>query len=133
MSELKSKHAFGSEANIESAIEQGLIDEYDVLFLDEGKIGFINKNKEVVIPEGKRYVVFVDSLPESGDSEVVYICNQKFYYWDGSDFVSPSGSGDVSDAVIEEKISSAKTEAIESANAYTDEKLASVGHAVVEF
>lgn len=51
MSNLKSRHAFGSEANIASALEQGLIDAYDVLFLDEGKIGWIDKNGVPVIPE----------------------------------------------------------------------------------
>lgn len=44
-----SKAAFGSKANIESAKQSGLIDEYDVLYLDNREIGWIDKNGETVI------------------------------------------------------------------------------------
>ena len=52
MPEMKSKHAFGSEANVDNAIEQGLIDAYDVLFLNEGKIGWVDRdgNKVILLP-----------------------------------------------------------------------------------
>lgn len=53
MSNLKSRHAFGSEANIASAIEQKLVDAYDILFLDEGKIGWIDKDGNVIIPDNE--------------------------------------------------------------------------------
>ena len=36
MSTMKSKHAFGSEANVDSALENGIIDAYDILYLSEG-------------------------------------------------------------------------------------------------
>lgn len=49
MSELKSKHAFGSKANIEAAKTSGAVDEYDILYLDNGEIGWIDKNGETVI------------------------------------------------------------------------------------
>lgn len=48
MSNLRSKHAFGSKENVNAALEQGLIDAYDVLFLDEGEFGWINRNGEPV-------------------------------------------------------------------------------------
>lgn len=44
-----SKAAFGSKDNIETAKSAGTIDEYDVLYLDNGEIGWIDKNKNTVI------------------------------------------------------------------------------------
>ena len=48
---MKAKHAFGSEAKIAEALAAGKIDAYDILFLDEKKVGWINKSGEVVIAE----------------------------------------------------------------------------------
>lgn len=47
----KAKHAFGSEKNLQNALNSGKIDAYDILFLDEKKIGWVNKDGEVVIAE----------------------------------------------------------------------------------
>lgn len=47
------KHAFGSEKNIDSALQAGTIDAYDILFLNEGKVGWIDKNGNKVIAETK--------------------------------------------------------------------------------
>lgn len=44
-----SKHAFGSKENVETAKQNGSIDEYDVLFLDNGEIGWIDKEKNTVM------------------------------------------------------------------------------------
>ena len=44
-----SKHAFGSKANVETAKANGSIDEYDVLFLDNGEVGWIDKDNNTVI------------------------------------------------------------------------------------
>lgn len=44
-----SKHAFGSKANIETAKTAGTIDEYDILFLDNGETGWIDKTGKTVI------------------------------------------------------------------------------------
>lgn len=49
MSTLKSKHAFGSKENIETAKGNGLIDEYDVLFLDNGEVAWLDKENNTVI------------------------------------------------------------------------------------
>lgn len=82
------KHAFGSEAKVNAALAAGTIDAYDILFLDEGKVGWIDKNGEVVIAEGKTQVVRVESLPvENGDAGVIYILNNNAYVWDGSQCV----------------------------------------------
>ena len=47
----KARHAFGSEAKIAEALAAGKIDAYDILFLDEKKVGWINKSGEVIIAE----------------------------------------------------------------------------------
>ena len=49
MTDFKSKHCFGSKDGIEVAKTSGLIDNCDVLFLDNGEIGWLNKNNETVI------------------------------------------------------------------------------------
>lgn len=108
MSDLKSKHAFGSEARIQYAIEQGLVDAYDILFLDEGKIGWITKEGNVKLAEGKDQVLTVSALPEVGEESVVYICNGSLYFWNGTAFVDFSKSEDVS--ALETQVSEIETE-----------------------
>ena len=124
---LKSKHAFGSEANIDSALQNGLIDAYDILFLNEGKIGWIDKDGKKVIIEDKKGVKAVDTLPAVGETEMVYICNSKLYFWDGTKFVTSMDEGGMSEAEIDTKIDAkidaVKTDVVEQANAYTDGKI----------
>jgi len=120
MSELlKSRHAFGSLANVDSALDQGLIDAYDILFLKEGKIGWIDADGNKVILEDKAQVVTVDVLPEVGEGNVVYICDSKFYFWDGEKFAAPEDIQGVSEEDVNEKVATA----VSDANAYTDEKI----------
>ena len=133
MSTTKSKHAFGSEANIDSALQQGLIDAFDILFLDEGKIGWIDKTGNKVVLEDKQQVILLDTLPASGSKDVVYIYNNHVYLWDGSAFVSPSGDGAVSESMVDSKIEAAKTEVLDAAKAYADEQVAASSETVVEF
>lgn len=45
------RHAFGSEAKIEEALSIGKIDAYDILFLDEKKVGWVDRDGNVVIAE----------------------------------------------------------------------------------
>lgn len=45
----KMKLAFGNKANIETAKENGVIDEYDVLFLDTKEVGWIDDEGNTVI------------------------------------------------------------------------------------
>lgn len=131
---LKSRHAFGSVEGVDAALEAGKIDAYDILFLtygDEYKIGWIDKDGNKVILEDKKGVVTVDELPETGDTGTVYICGSKFYLWDGSAFVCPSAEGGLEEAIVNEKIE----EAVTTANAYTDEQIATIldSMAIVEF
>ena len=123
---LRSKHAFGSEANVDAAIANGLIDAYDILFLSEGKIGWIDKNGKKVIP--KTPVMIVDELPETGEDDVVYVCKSKLYVWNGTAFEPLTGGEGVAEDVVDTKVQ----EATEAANAYTDEQIANA-IAVIEF
>lgn len=49
MSELKSKHAFGSRENIDTAKANGAIDAYDIIYMTNGEIGWLDKNANTVI------------------------------------------------------------------------------------
>lgn len=118
----KAKLAFGSSQNIATALESGVINERDVLFLDETtdnpKIGWISKTGETVIVEGKECVVTVDgeSLPETGETGKIYIFEGEGYVWDeeAATFVTISKSVDLSEFEtklnqIEEKLEEVST------------------------
>ena len=75
MSNLKSKHAFGSEANINSALQQGKIDEHDILFLDERKIGWIDKNGNIVMAKTGLEADEVDEKISNATSDNVSSAN----------------------------------------------------------
>lgn len=50
--ENKARHAFGTSENLQNALNSGVIDAYDILFLDgdtEPKIGWVDKNGEIKI------------------------------------------------------------------------------------
>ena len=132
MSTTKSKHAFGSEANVDNAIQQGLIDAYDVLFLAEGKIGWIDKNGKKIILENKQQVKMVSELPRPGDAEVIYIYDSKMYIWNGTDYTSPTVEGGVNEVIVDEKIGVAVQEVADAANAYTDTQIAAALE-IIEF
>lgn len=120
MSELlKSRHAFGSEANIDAAIDQGLIDAYDILFLKEGKIGWINADGSKTILDNKSGVKTVDVLPETGSMDMVYICDSKMYFWNGTEFVAPIDEIGITANEVDAKIGTAVGEA----NSYTDQRI----------
>lgn len=84
----KARHAFGNSENLQSAIDSGAIDAYDILFLDgdtEPKVGWIDKNGVIRIVEDKVQIVRVGELPtENGDENVVYIYNNEGYIWDST-------------------------------------------------
>lgn len=131
---LKSRHAFGSEKDVDSAIAEGKVDAYDILFLSEGKIGWIDKDGNKIILEGKQQVITVDELPEIGESEVVYIYDSKFYFWNGSEFVTSASDSGLDESTVDSKIEIAKEEMTNAARAYTDEQIAAaVAVEVVEF
>ena len=101
------KHAFGSEANVDKALQAGTINAFDILFLSEGKIGWIDKNGNKVIANGKTEVSRVEQLPtEGGDEGVIYIFQNEAYVWDGSKCVALAKTQDLSalEAEIAKKV-----------------------------
>lgn len=112
---LRSRHAFGSESGISQALADGKIDAYDILFLKEGKIGWIDKDGNPIILEDKEQIIRVDELPTSdGDENVVYIYNNEGYIWNGTECVSLSNSTDVTE--LTEKVTALETEVAAKAN-----------------
>ena len=104
---LKAKHAFGQLENIDSAISDGKINSYDILFVKDadGKpyVGWIDKNGNKVIVKEEDEVVMVDgeSLPESGDSGKIYVYGSDAYVWNGNEFVNLCKPTDVSALEVE--------------------------------
>lgn len=102
MANNKAKHAFGMLENIDTALSNGVIDAYDILFVKDknGKpyVGWIDKdgNKVVIQEEEKIVVVEGESLPESGESGKVYIFGEDGYFWNGEKFVNLCKPTDVS-------------------------------------
>ena len=71
---IKSKNAFGSKANIKTAKENGLVDEYDILYLDDGEIAWIDKNNNTVFntPRTQEDIVIscVDNIGDTGSNTI---------------------------------------------------------------
>lgn len=130
----KAKHAFGSEANIAKALEQNLIDQYDILFLEgsdgKPKVGWIDKNNRPVLVQDEDEVKVVESLPATGEEGKIYLYNNEAYLWDGSKFAAISKSADLT--ALEEEVAKKVDEDT------VDEKIAVAlegvgGNEVVEF
>ena len=126
---LRSQHIFGDLANLNAAIADGRVDEFDILFLmSNGKptIGWVNRDKEPIFlesEEAKSCVIAVESLPESGETGLLYIYEEDAYFWNGEKFINVCKPTDVTELeasikVLEELV--AKN--AEEAKAYTDEK-----------
>lgn len=103
----KVKFAFGTFENVDSAIENGNIDAYDILLLKDanGKayVGWVDKEGKKVLVQEDEKIVRVEELPTSdGDENVIYIYNNEGYIWNGTECVSISKSADLSS--LEEQI-----------------------------
>nr|DAQ07483.1 MAG TPA: hypothetical protein [Caudoviricetes sp.] len=61
-----SKNAFGNKEKIEDAMSSGLIDEYDILYLDDGEIAWVDKSKNIVFNTPR-----IQSDIESSDGDVI--------------------------------------------------------------
>lgn len=59
MADMMSKHAFGKKEGIEAAKQAGKLDEFDILFLDNGETGWIDKNGNTVISTARTQVPIV--------------------------------------------------------------------------
>ena len=71
---IKSKNEFGSKTNIDTAKTNGIIDEYDILYLDNGEIAWLDKTKNTVIntPRTQSDIVVssVDSFDETDGNRI---------------------------------------------------------------
>ena len=109
----KAKHAFGTLEKVDSALANGIIDAYDILFVKDanGKpyVGWIDKegNKVVVEEEDEVVIVEGESLPESGESGKIYVHGSDAYVWNGNEFVNLCKPTDVS--ALEEEIATKVT------------------------
>ena len=120
---LRSRHAFGSLDNVQAAIDAGKIDSYDILFLDGDstpKIGWLDKNGDLKLVTDEKADLSevkadIDNL-ESNVSDLGIAMDKK-------------ADTDEVDAKIGESV----TEAVGSANAYTDKKFeAAIAEHLVE-
>lgn len=103
----KVRHAFGNSANVESALESGAIDAYDILLLDgdtdNPKIGWVDKNgKAVILKDEKVDLTEVEADVEALEAEMVKKANA---------------------IEVEEKLDKVATESVATAKAYTDGKV----------
>lgn len=111
--EKRARHAFGMLKNIDSALQNDLIDAYDILFVKDanGKpyVGWIDSEGNKVVVEEEDEVVIVDgeSLPESGESGKIYVHGSDAYVWNGNEFVNLCKPTDVS--ALEEEIATKVT------------------------
>lgn len=102
----RAKHAFGMLENIDTALANGAIDAYDILFVKDvnGKpyVGWIDKDGNKVIVQDKEQIVRVDELPTTnGDENVVYIYNNECYIWNGNQCVSTCKPADLTELEAE--------------------------------
>ena len=100
----KAKHAFGSRANLQSAIDTGKINSYDVLFLN-----------------GENEVPTIGWLDKNGNPVIVDVENTEL-----SDQVSEleaSLANKVDESVVDGKITEAVQAVEESAKAYADAQI----------
>ena len=78
---LRSKHAFGNSSGVDLALQQGLIDERDILFLDEDtdkpKIGWISKSgKPIILTDEKADLSKVEADVDALESDVDALENE---------------------------------------------------------
>lgn len=112
----QAKHAYGTSANIQSALNSGIIDAYDILLLDgdtQPKIGWVDKNGVPRIVQCAAQVITVDGLPDVGNENVIYLYNDKAYIWNGAEYVNISSDVDLSalEAEIATKVSADEVDA----------------------
>jgi hypothetical protein len=100
MSVDKSRHVFGSEPDVDLAIEQGLIDAYDILFLSDGRIGWVDRGGNKIIDDIGMQPDWNQSNPEAKD----FIKNKPFgvdrtVLFDNIVVVRDDGNGTVNGSV----------------------------------
>ena len=117
----KAKFAFGSLSRLQSVLDSGQVDAFDILCLvDDGvaRIGWVDKEgtpQIIGVPEDD--VLNVSQLPEQGKKGVIYIVDSAVYIWNGSEFVLISENTDL--IAVQEQLSALE----ETVSAFDEEKL----------
>ena len=110
----KAKHAFGTSENLQSALDSGVIDAYDILFLDgetDPKVGWVDKNGEIRLVNNETDLSDVEAeLATKADAEEVAELGKQI-----------ATKADAEE--VDEKIDQAVTDSVASAKAYTDGKV----------
>lgn len=103
----KAKFAFGSLANLDTALQSGAVDAFDLLCLyDDGvaRIGWVDGDgKPVLVDVPEDEVIVVDALPETGVTGSIYVFGEEAHIWNGTKFVNLCKPTDVSE--LQEQIS----------------------------
>lgn len=127
----KAKFAFGSLSRLQSVLDSGQVDAFDILCLvDDGvaRIGWVDKEgtpQIIGVPEDE--VINVSELPATGKKGVIYIVENTVYIWNGSEFILISENTDLTSvqeqlSVLEEAISAFDEEKLkEEIKIYTEE------------
>lgn len=82
----RAKHAFGSSANLEAALQSGAIDSFDILFLDgdtdNPKIGWVGKDgKPIILKDEKADLTELEAeVAEKADADEVENSYKKIKY-----------------------------------------------------
>lgn len=135
----KSKHAFGNSANLQSALDSGAIDTYDILFLDgdtDPKVGWVDKNGVVRMVDNDCIIIVEgESLPETGEVGKMYVFAEEGYFWNGTEFKPVSKSADLS--ALEGQLSELETQIntkvdVETVETMIKEQVES-GYEIIEF
>lgn len=98
----KAKLAFGALERIDESLTNGIIDEYDLLFVKDADgnpyVGWIDSKGEKMIVGGNSDDVIVvegESLPESGEVGKIYVLGEDAYIWSNDTFVNLGKSADL--------------------------------------
>lgn len=135
----KARHAFGNSANLQSALDSGAIDAYDILFLDgdtDPKLGWVDKNGVVRMVDNDCIVIVEgESLPETGEVGKMYVFAEEGYFWNGTEFKPVAKSADLT--VLEGQITELTTQMNNKADVETVETMikeqVEAGYEIIEF
>lgn len=96
----KSRFAFGSSERVQQAIDNNLIDAFDILLLDgdtdNPSVGWIDAKGNPVYVKDAECVIEVEALPTEGVSGKIYLYNEEGYFWDGTTWINLCKPTDVS-------------------------------------
>ena len=119
--------AYGGQT-IKALLDDGKYHEYILQPADDGYT--LEEVGTSASSDSKQCIIVVDSLPEIGEENIIYIFNDEAYFWDGAEFVCLSKSADLVELekILETKVS------VEEVDARIENKITEIsGIQVVEF